>query len=189
MTAKTKPKKLQKVNGRPTAFRPEYVQQAAVLCLNGATDAELAYEFDVSVNTIGNWKAKYPKFLGAIRANKGIADDRVERSLYSRAVGHSYDAVKVFGPTKDRDAEIVPYVEHAPPDVTAQIFWLKNRRGSEWRDHHDFRHTGSTITKTEEELRAEILAEMEELGLFTNAENLLDGPKGVSNRGNGHDRE
>ena len=28
----------------------------------------------------------------------------------------------------------MPYRVHVPPDVTAQIFWLKNRRPSEWRD-------------------------------------------------------
>ena len=28
----------------------------------------------------------------------------------------------------------MPYVEHVPPDVTAQIFWLKNRDPAHWRD-------------------------------------------------------
>jgi hypothetical protein len=27
-----------------------------------------------------------------------------------------------------------PYTEHYPPDTTAAIFWLKNRRRNEWRD-------------------------------------------------------
>src|SRR4029077_9635967 len=27
-----------------------------------------------------------------------------------------------------------PYVEHVPPDTTAQIFWLKNRDPAHWRD-------------------------------------------------------
>jgi hypothetical protein len=28
----------------------------------------------------------------------------------------------------------VPYREHMPPDITAQIFWLKNRDPAHWRD-------------------------------------------------------
>jgi hypothetical protein len=28
----------------------------------------------------------------------------------------------------------VLYVEHVPPDVTACIFWLKNRDPAHWRD-------------------------------------------------------
>jgi hypothetical protein len=30
--------------------------------------------------------------------------------------------------------------EHVPPDVTAQIFWLKNRKPSEWRDVQNVEH-------------------------------------------------
>ncbi|WP_251572506.1 hypothetical protein [Paenibacillus sp. MER TA 81-3] len=29
------------------------------------------------------------------------------------------------------------------PDVTAQIFWLKNRRPDKWRDKQDIQHSGS----------------------------------------------
>jgi DDE superfamily endonuclease len=33
-----------------------------------------------------------------------------------------------------------PYVEHVPPDVTAQIFWLKNRDPAHWRDAWHLEH-------------------------------------------------
>ena len=29
---------------------------------------------------------------------------------------------------------MVQTVKHIPPDTTAQIFWLKNRRPDRWRD-------------------------------------------------------
>jgi hypothetical protein len=47
-------------------------------------------------------------------------------SLYNRANGYSYDAEKIFC---DKNGKVtrVPYREHVPPDVTACIFWLKNR--------------------------------------------------------------
>jgi hypothetical protein len=57
---------------------------------------------------------------------KAEADNRVERSLYERANGYSYDAFKIFR-TKDGDIIRAPYREHVPPDITACIFWLKNR--------------------------------------------------------------
>jgi hypothetical protein len=47
--------------------------------------------------------------------------------------GYSYDAVKIFC-SKDGKITKVPYRVHVPPDVTAQIFWLKNRKPAEWRD-------------------------------------------------------
>jgi hypothetical protein len=64
---------------------------------------------------------------------KAEADDRVERSLYSRAVGYSFNSEKIFC-NKDGEVTRVPYVEHVPPDVTACIFWLKNRDPAHWRD-------------------------------------------------------
>ena len=121
------------LGGRPSSYKPEYAKMARHLCKLGATDADLAEAFEVSVVTIDNWKIKYPEFLGSLKASKEEADNRVERSLYARATGYSYDAVKIFC-TKDGKITKVPYTEHVPPDVTAQIYWLKNRRPDRWRD-------------------------------------------------------
>ena len=33
-----------------------------------------------------------------------------------------------------------PYVEHVPADVTAQIYWLKNRDPKNWRDSQQLEH-------------------------------------------------
>jgi hypothetical protein len=43
------------------------------------------------------------------------------------------DAVKIF---RDKNGNVtkVPSVEHVPPDVTACIFWMKNRDPQHWRD-------------------------------------------------------
>ena len=48
-------------------------------------------------------------------------------SPYNRANGYGYDAEKIFC---DKNGKVtrVPYREHVPPDVTACIFWLKNRK-------------------------------------------------------------
>ena len=52
-------------------------------------------------------------------------------ALYRRAVGYTHEAVKVF---QFQGAEvIVPYTEIVQPDVTACIFWLKNRRPDQYR--------------------------------------------------------
>jgi hypothetical protein len=32
------------------------------------------------------------------------------------------------------------YTEHVPPDVTAGIFWLKNRNPQHWRDSQQMEH-------------------------------------------------
>ena len=43
---------------------------------------------------------------------------------YQRAVGYERDAIEIFCDKKGKVTR-VPYREHVPPDVTAQIFWLK----------------------------------------------------------------
>lgn len=118
--------------GRPSKFKAEFVQQAEKLCALGATDEDLADFFEVSIRTINNWKAEHPEFLQSLKGGKDTADDRVERSLYQRAVGYTHDAThfSAFQGT----VTATEYRAHCPPDVTAQIFWLKNRRPEMWRD-------------------------------------------------------
>jgi hypothetical protein len=64
----------------------------------------------------------------------------VERSLYQRANGYNYDAVKVFMPAGAKQPVIVHYTEHCPPDVGAAFIWLKNRDPERWRDVQNVEH-------------------------------------------------
>jgi hypothetical protein len=64
----------------------------------------------------------------------GSRQNRVERSLYERAVGYNYEATKICTPANREKPVYAPYVEHIPPDVTAAIFWMKNRDPQHWRD-------------------------------------------------------
>lgn len=123
-----------KGEGRPTDFKPEFVDQARKLCEFGATDTEIADFFRVSDRTIYRWQIKYPEFCQALKVGKGAADDRVERALYHRATGYTFDAVKIFMPAGAKKPVHAKYREHVPPDTTSMIFWLKNRKPDEWRD-------------------------------------------------------
>ena len=136
--------------GRPSKYKPEYAEQAKKLCQLGATDEDLADFFSVGIRTIANWKAEFSEFLQALKAGKDEADDRVERSLYQRAVGYSYDAIHF---TSFQGAVTkTEYREHVAPDVTAQIFWLKNRRSEAWRDKTEVHHKHSADNMSDHEL-------------------------------------
>lgn len=126
--------------GRPTKFKAEYVEQARKLCELGFTDVELAKFFEVSEVTLNAWKSKHPEFLKSLKVGKEEADTRVERSLYHRAIGYSHTEDKIFN--DGGEPLIVPTIKHYPPDTTAAIFWLKNRKTAEWRDKQDVEHTG-----------------------------------------------
>jgi hypothetical protein len=133
MTKRKPPDQLLK-EGRKSTYRGENVRLAQKLTYLGATDRDLADAFGVSIRTISIWQAKHPEFMQALKTGKDQANNRVERSLYQRAVGYSYDSVKIFMPAGAKKPVIVPFVEHVPPDTTAGIFWLKNRDPAHWRD-------------------------------------------------------
>jgi hypothetical protein len=108
--------------------------------LLGHTDFEIAQFFDVTDRCFYKWKAQYPELVQALNIGKEEADKRVKRSLYARANGYNYDAVKIFMPANREKPVYAPYVEHVPPDVTACIFWLKNRDPQHWRDSQQVEH-------------------------------------------------
>lgn len=131
----TEKKKRGNAGGRPTSFKAEYIEQGRKLAALGATDREMAEFFGVAESTFYLWKNTHPDFSEALKVGKAPADARVEQSLYRRATGYSYDATKIF--QYEGQPVTVPYVEHVPPDVTACIFWLKNRVPDEWRDKQE----------------------------------------------------
>lgn len=108
----------------------------------GATDQEIADFFEVDVRTIYRWKHDHPEFCQALKTGKEVADERVERSLYQRAIGYEQDEVKIFMPGGATEPVYAPYRAKVAPDVTAAIFWLKNRRSQEWRDVNRTEVTG-----------------------------------------------
>lgn len=128
--------------GRPTKYRQEYVDLARKFCMLGATNEDLARNFGVDVNSIDRWIAAHAEFRGALKEGRDEADAKVASRLYSRAIGYSHEAVKIVADAKTGAEHIVPYTEHYPPDTTACIFWLKNRRPDRWRDKHETEHSG-----------------------------------------------
>src|SRR5215211_2855066 len=74
--------------GRPTRFEPEMCEQAHNYCLLGATNDDLAEFFHVSPSTVDRWIARHADFGDAVRQGRIVADARVARALYIRAVGY-----------------------------------------------------------------------------------------------------
>jgi len=126
--------------GRPSKYKPEYAEQAAKLCRLGATDAQLADFFEVSVSTVSLWKVEHKEFSEALKVPKAEADRKVEQSLYRRAMGYEHDEtdIRVVGTRLVK----TPMRKHYPPDTAAAIFWLKNRDPKNWRDKQEVEHSG-----------------------------------------------
>jgi hypothetical protein len=160
---KPKPKSQLQKRGRKSAYRPEYSGLAEQYCKGGMTDLEVADMFGVSGVTVWAWKTRFPEFLRAFQSGKAVADDRVERSLFHRAVGYSFEAEEVF----QYQGKIVraKVRKHVPPDTASMIFWLKNRRKDQWRDvqRHEHGGPGAFSDLTDEELARDMLRVSQQL--------------------------
>lgn len=129
--------------GTPTGYRKEYDEQAFKLCLLGLVDSELADFFEVTEQTINNWKKEFPSFFESMNRGKKIANAEVAASLYKRATGFERpDAVKIFMPTNAKKPVYAKYTEYYPPDVSAAFRFLLNREPEKWRDKREVKLEG-----------------------------------------------
>lgn len=119
-------------SGRPPKYAAAFATRARALCGNGATDYDLAREFDVAPSTIWRWSTQHPEFCRALQVGKGEFDAQIERSLAMRAKGFAYPVTKVgwyYG-----KPVYAQHTEYALPDVGAARLWLANRQPERWRD-------------------------------------------------------
>lgn len=128
---------------RPTVFKQEYITQVQKLTKLGATDKDLAEFFNVTEQTINNWKTKHPEFFESLNAGKEVADAKVEKALFERATGYETKESKVV--FEDGKADYIELPKYYPPDTTACIFWLKNRRPEQWREKQEVEHSGTIV--------------------------------------------
>ena len=72
-------------------------------------------------------------YSGRVSKKSTISSISVENALLKRALGYDYEEVK----TETENGvvtKVTTITKQVVPDVTAQIFWLKNRRPDKWRD-------------------------------------------------------
>lgn len=107
---------------------------------DGLTDEQIAQNMGVNKATLYRWKEKYCDICDTLKRGKEVVDRQVENALLRRALGYEYEEVK----EKFEDEELIERTvtkKEVVPDVTAQIFWLKNRKPDKWRDKPDYEDT------------------------------------------------
>lgn len=132
--------------GRPTSFKPEYVELAYKFALLGATDKRMAELFQVSEQTFNAWKHAHPQFLESLTRGRDIADAEIAHSLYHRAKGyeHPEDDIKsvALGGNAGSEIVITPTIKRYPPDTGAAALWLANRQRGRWHQKVEHEHSG-----------------------------------------------
>lgn len=99
----------------------------------GLTDEQIAKNIGINRTTLYDWKKKEVNIADALKKGKEIVDFEVENALLKKALGYTITLNKQ---KVTKDGYVVDITEevHIPPDTTAQIFWLKNRKPNTWKD-------------------------------------------------------
>lgn len=90
---------------------------------SGLTEEQIAHNMGIDRTTLYRWKKKECNINNALKRNKDIVDFEVENALLKNAM---------------------------EGNVTAQIFWLKNRKKNEWRERVEIPTNPNEISKVEE---------------------------------------
>ena len=130
-----------------TWLEPDNLLRLAAWARDGLTDEQIASNMGISRSTLSEWKKKYQNISDALKKGKEVIDIQVENALLKRALGYSYEEVtkeRILDTCTGESTLTVTKVvtKQMSPDVTAQIFWLKNRRPVEWRDRKDIAVSG-----------------------------------------------
>lgn len=114
---------------------------------DGLSEEQIAHNMGIARFTLSEWKKKFPVLSDTIKKGKEVVDREVENAMLKRALGYEYDEV-TQEPVTDKDTGVTEMrvtkrvTKQIVPDVTAQIFWLKNRKPEEFRDKRDVELSG-----------------------------------------------
>lgn len=100
---------------------------------DGLTNEQIAKNIGIIPNTLYTWINKKKEIKESLKKGKEVVDFEVENALLKKALGYTITLHKQKV-TKDGDVVDTEEEMHVPPDTTAQIFWLKNRKSDKWRD-------------------------------------------------------
>lgn len=100
---------------------------------SGLTDEQIAKNIGINRTTLYDWKKKEINIANALKKGKEVIDFEVENALLKKALGYTI-TLKEEKLDKDGCVHTLEKDVHIPPDTTAQIFWLKNRKPNNWKD-------------------------------------------------------
>lgn len=95
---------------------------------DGLTDEQIAENLGISTSTFYDYKSKHSEFSESLKKGKEVVDYEVENALLKNALSGN---------------------------ITAQIFWLKNRKPKQWKDKVEVEDESNkeTLNKLDEVLK------------------------------------
>lgn len=103
---------------------------------DGLSDEQIAHNIGIATSTLYDWKKKHLEISEALKKGKEVVDIEVENALLKSAL---------------------------EGNITAQIFWLKNRKPNRWREKQNL-DVVADISNPFKELSIEELKKLAEDG-------------------------
>lgn len=114
---------------------------------DGLTEEQIAHNIGIKRQTLYEWKKRFSVISYALKRGKEVVDREVENALLKRALGYTYEEVTVerqrITEGNFQSVETRRVKRQVPPDTTALIFWLKNRKPEIWRDRKEIENSGN----------------------------------------------
>ena len=100
---------------------------------DGLTLQEIADNLGIALSTLCNYKNSYPELNEALK--KGVDESlyTVENALFKSACGFTYEEEEI----NKKTGQIETVRKYAKPNITACIFYLKNKSSGKWRDKQE----------------------------------------------------
>lgn len=97
-------------------IEPEGLLKIEGWARDGLTEEQIADNMGISRSTLSEWKNLYSDISDTLKRGKEVVDYMVENALFKNAI---------------------------EGNVTAQIFWLKNRKPDKWREKQEVQMSGA----------------------------------------------
>lgn len=105
---------------------------------DGCTIEECRLKMGIANSTLRRWRDEHPEIAEAMRRGADDFDDEVEAALMRAAIGYDYEEEAL-----DKEGFVHKVKKHQPANITAMIFWLKNRKPEQWREKREVRVDGA----------------------------------------------
>lgn len=90
---------------------------------DGLTEEQISHNLGIAYSTFREYKNKYSALSASLKKGKEVVDYEVENALLKSALSGN---------------------------VTAQIYWLNNRKPKQWRNKREYETNNDELTKVEE---------------------------------------
>ena len=136
---------------RPSKYETEIKDKLPAVqgwAMQGLNNEQIAHNLGINIATLYKYKAQHTELNEALKKGREVADFEVVNAMHENATGYwrkeqvvSQRRKVYYNEQGKRVEETEPCVVEVdkwyPPNVTAQIYWTKNRMPKDWSDRKE----------------------------------------------------